>query len=342
MPDRAASLLARRRRAPADGLQHPTLPFERRDLGLHQHLDVGKPTDAVDQIARHARLEASRRGRAATPSAPGSRGTRPPAPPSCRRRPARPPARRRASPRAATPSSGRSSPRTPRGSRRRGAGTWRRSRSRPPARPPRSPFARTSRNRPRPVAPSQLQARRPRRGSPSRRRTSRLVVGTGHQRHAADAGRKAQVVLDPRRRAGLAAERTTVEHERAEPFRRAVHRGREPRRPGADDRHVVDLRRIDRADQADAARQLVLARIAQHLAARAEHDRQFATARYGTARAASCAHESVSGSSRGADGRCARGIPPAAARRHRRHGRRSRVRRRRFRSGRRGAGSARA
>ena len=41
----------------------------------------------------------------------------------------------------------------------------------------------------------------------------RLVVGRRHQRHAGDAGGKAEIVLDPRRGAGLAAEGPAVQRQ---------------------------------------------------------------------------------------------------------------------------------
>src|SRR5207237_7993700 len=44
----------------------------------------------------------------------------------------------------------------------------------------------------------------------------RLVVGARRQREAGDAGREAEVVLDPRRRARLAAEGAAVEHDHGE------------------------------------------------------------------------------------------------------------------------------
>ena len=49
-----------------------------------------------------------------------------------------------------------------------------------------------------------------------------LAVGARHQGHAGDPGRKAEVVLDPGRGPGLAAERTTVEHQDGKPFRRCI------------------------------------------------------------------------------------------------------------------------
>ena len=102
----------------------------------------------------------------------------------------------------------------------------------------------------------------------------RLVEGARHQRHAGDSGRKAHVVLDPRRRARLTAEGAAVEHDDREPLRRRVDGRCEAGRSGADDRDVVDAVRIDRAHQTDAARQLGLAGIAQQISVRAEHDRQ--------------------------------------------------------------------
>ena len=56
---------------------------------------------------------------------------------------------------------------------------------------------------------------------------------------AGDAVGEAEVVLDPRRRAGLAARRLALDDERAQALRRAVDRGGEARGPGADDDRVV-------------------------------------------------------------------------------------------------------
>ena len=101
-----------------------------------------------------------------------------------------------------------------------------------------------------------------------------LAVGSGHERHAADPGGEAEVVLDPSRRAGLAAKRTAVENERGETLRARVNGTREPSRPGSDDGDVVNPVLINRADQADAAGKLDLRGIAQKLAPWTEHDRQ--------------------------------------------------------------------
>ena len=56
---------------------------------------------------------------------------------------------------------------------------------------------------------------------------------------ARDAGREAEIVLDPRRRAGLAAGRLALDHDRAQALRGAVHGGGEAGRPAADDDRVV-------------------------------------------------------------------------------------------------------
>jgi hypothetical protein len=85
---------------------------------------------------------------------------------------------------------------------------------------------------------------------------------------------KTEIVFDPRRGAGLTAERAAVEHKDGETFRRGINGSRKARRPGADDGGIIDAIGIDRSDQADAARKLVFARIAQQLAARTKHDRQ--------------------------------------------------------------------
>ena len=71
----------------------------------------------------------------------------------------------------------------------------------------------------------------------------RLLQRAGAQFVAGNAGREAEVVLDPRRRARLSARRIALDQDRAQAFRRSVDRGRESRRPAADDRDVVDSRR---------------------------------------------------------------------------------------------------
>src|SRR5260370_34341902 len=52
--------------------------------------------------------------------------------------------------------------------------------------------------------------------------------------------------------------------------------GGKPRRPGADDRHVIEAVRIDRPHQPDTAGELDLAGVTQQLPGRAQNDRQLA------------------------------------------------------------------
>ena len=68
---------------------------------------------------------------------------------------------------------------------------------------------------------------------------ARLLQRAAGQLVARDAVRKAEVVLDPRRGAGLAARRLALDHQRAQALGGAVHRRRQPRRPAADDDGVV-------------------------------------------------------------------------------------------------------
>ena len=67
----------------------------------------------------------------------------------------------------------------------------------------------------------------------------RLLQRAARQLVARDARREAEVVLDPRRRAGLAAGRLALDHDRPQPLRGAVDGRGEPGRPGADDHRVV-------------------------------------------------------------------------------------------------------
>ena len=68
----------------------------------------------------------------------------------------------------------------------------------------------------------------------------RLIVGARHQRHAGDAGREAEIVFDPRRRAGLAAERAAIEHEDRQSFRRRIDGRGKPGRSGTDNDDIVE------------------------------------------------------------------------------------------------------
>ena len=68
---------------------------------------------------------------------------------------------------------------------------------------------------------------------------ARLLQRAPGELVAGDAVGEAEVVLDPRRRAGLAAGRLALDDDRAQALRGAVHGGREPGGPGADDDRVV-------------------------------------------------------------------------------------------------------
>ena len=59
----------------------------------------------------------------------------------------------------------------------------------------------------------------------------RLVIGACHQRHAADAGRNAEIILDARRRAGLTAGRTAIQHQNGGALGSRVDRSRKARHP---------------------------------------------------------------------------------------------------------------
>jgi hypothetical protein len=88
-----------------------------------------------------------------------------------------------------------------------------------------------------------------------------LIIGARHERRSADARRKPEVFLDTARGAGLAAARPAVEYQRGQSFRAGMDCCGEARRPGADNRHVVRVGRIDRAHEAETARQVIFVRI---------------------------------------------------------------------------------
>src|SRR6185436_452814 len=73
---------------------------------------------------------------------------------------------------------------------------------------------------------------------------------------AADPGGKAEVVLDPAGRPGLAPERRALDDERVEPFGGAVDRGREARRTGTDDQQVDLLTRRELEPDPESAEHL--------------------------------------------------------------------------------------
>jgi hypothetical protein len=71
-----------------------------------------------------------------------------------------------------------------------------------------------------------------------------LVEGAPGQCHAGDAGGEAQIILDPRRRSGLAADGALVQHQHRQALGRGVDRGGEAGGAGADHRHVIGEQRI--------------------------------------------------------------------------------------------------
>ena len=73
----------------------------------------------------------------------------------------------------------------------------------------------------------------------------------------------------------MAAEGPAVEHQDGEPFRSRIDGRGKAAGPATDDSDVIDLVRIERADQAKATGQLVLGRIAQQLPIRTQDNRQF-------------------------------------------------------------------
>ena len=100
---------------------------------------------------------------------------------------------------------------------------------------------------------------------------ARLRHGAAGQLRPADAGREAQVVLDPPRRARLPSERGALDHERVEPLGRAVDGRAESARPGADDEQVDLLARRELGPDAERPRHVAPARRLEPKAAR-HHD----------------------------------------------------------------------
>src|SRR4029077_2257286 len=76
----------------------------------------------------------------------------------------------------------------------------------------------------------------------------RLVISARHQRHSTDAGRKAEVILDARRCAGLAAERTVVQRQNRKSLRCCVDGSGKACRSSSDDGDIIEPVWIDRAD----------------------------------------------------------------------------------------------
>ena len=155
----------------------------------------------------------------------------------------------RAAPRSASRRSRRSSPRTPRAARPAACGSARRWRSPPCGRAARSPSSSRRRSGRRAASSATSHGR----GTLSRAPNfSAWIDGPLGQLGARDAGREAEVVLDPRRGAGLAARGDGVDGDgRRAPRRRRRPPPRGPAGPGADDDQVAASRRSSRRWQPD-------------------------------------------------------------------------------------------
>ena len=99
--------------------------------------------------------------------------------------------------------------------------------------------------------------------------TARLV-----ELGAADPGREAEVVLDPARRSGLAAERSALDDQGVEPLGGAVDGGGEAGGAGADDEQVDLLARCQLASDPERAQHLASGWVLQLGAAGEPHKRR--------------------------------------------------------------------
>ena len=107
----------------------------------------------------------------------------------------------------------------------------------------------------------------------------RLHERASGQRLAGNAGRKSEIVLDPRAGAGLAAIGAGIQDDHRQALGSRIDRGREPGGPAADDGDVVDLCAVQSRDHAERAGKLGDRRVAQHRAVRADHQRQLRVSR---------------------------------------------------------------
>jgi len=114
------------------------------------------------------------------------------------------------------------------------------------------------------------------RGSP-RVELARLRDGSSGQLGAGDPAGEAEIVLDPPRRPGLAAERGALDHERVQTLRRAVDGCAEAGWATADDGEVDFFPRRELAPDAKGTRHLADRRCVQ-LAAAGKPDEQLSTA----------------------------------------------------------------
>ncbi len=94
------------------------------------------------------------------------------------------------------------------------------------------------------------------------------------KRLAGDAGRKSQIVLDPRGCARLATERAAINNQNGEPLRCRIHGNSEACRARANDDHVVRRSRLDIGNDSQPYPRFGIARPAQHCPVRTDQDRQ--------------------------------------------------------------------
>ena len=113
----------------------------------------------------------------------------------------------------------------------------------------------------------------------SRAELARLADGAAGELGAADAGREAEVVLDPARRSGLAAERGALDDQRVEPLGGAVDGGGEAGGAAADDEQVDFLARRQLASDPERAQHLASRGVLQLGAAREPHERRLRSVR---------------------------------------------------------------
>jgi hypothetical protein len=100
------------------------------------------------------------------------------------------------------------------------------------------------------------------------------VTARARELGAADSRGKAEVVLDPARRPGLAAERGALDDQGVEPFGGAVDRGREACRTGSDDQQVDLLAWRELEPDPESAQHLAGCRAVQLTSPRQPHERQ--------------------------------------------------------------------
>ena len=115
------------------------------------------------------------------------------------------------------------------------------------------------------------QLQRSRRDDQARAKAPRLELRPLRQLAAGDAGGEAEVVLDPRRGAGLPAERDGVDRLGVEPFRGTVERGGQARRAAAHDHEVAHRGCGSARAEAEHRRDLRVGGVAQHHVAVDQH-----------------------------------------------------------------------